>query len=329
MPDFARTVAKTIALRFLASGSAIERKVGAIQAAGVLTILNLHRVGPDDSSAYRPLDPRLFDALLGFVTQHFALVTFGDLEATAGSDRPRMILSFDDGYADFADHAAPLLRKHGVRVNHNIIPECVESGLPPLNVALQDFIGRAPMDAVRSLPIPGFEFGPTNSRFQLGDRLSNFIKGKPIAEQKALADQLLPELRQVEGFRPTPMMTLAQVKEMAATHEVGAHSFSHASLACETDDFVRDDALACRSWFADRLGQPMRVYAVPNGSYRPEQLESLREAGVDHVLLVDEDFSSPDARTHKRFTFWAHSRAEVRFRATGGFRRPGQRRQAA
>jgi hypothetical protein len=43
---------------------------------------------------------------------------------------------------------------------------------------------------------------------------------------------------------------------------------------------------------------------------------------VRHILLVDEDFSSPGASLHRRFTFDARSVAEARFRATGAFKWP-------
>ena len=329
MLSSARSAAKWLALGVLGSEAAAARKIDAIRKAGALTILNLHRVAPDDGSSYPPLDPAMFEALLIFASRHFELVTFADLDRPPATGKPRMILSFDDGYADFAEHAAPLLARRGIRVNHNIIPECVENGLPPLNVILQDFVGRASDDALRALEVPGFARQGGEKRGALGNRLSNFIKAKPISEQKAISDKLLPRLMQAEGFRPTPMMTLGQVREMAAVHEVGAHSFCHASLACETDQFVRQDAQACRRWFEEKLSIPMRIYAVPNGSYRAGQLSILRAAGAEQLLLVDEDFSMPASRTHKRFTFWAHSTAEMRFRATGAFRRPGGERLAA
>jgi peptidoglycan/xylan/chitin deacetylase (PgdA/CDA1 family) len=102
----------------------------------VATILNLHRVGNNAGSAYRPLDPTLFDELLTFAKHEFAVVTIAELREK--SRKPKLVLSFDDGYRDFATTAVPILRKHGLRANQNIIPRCVETGLPPLNVMAKD-----------------------------------------------------------------------------------------------------------------------------------------------------------------------------------------------
>ncbi|MGQ0559090.1 MAG: hypothetical protein ACT4OE_05820 [Sphingosinicella sp.] len=52
--------------------------------------------------------------------------------------------------------------KNKVRVNHNVMTACIESGLPPLNVLAQDFVGKAPAELVDRLEIPRFsmERGP-------------------------------------------------------------------------------------------------------------------------------------------------------------------------
>jgi peptidoglycan/xylan/chitin deacetylase (PgdA/CDA1 family) len=323
MREWARKLAKKVVFTALGSPPVLAGKLRALREAGALTILNLHRVGPPDDSTYPPLAPHLLDHLLGFVTRHFDVVTFASLSHSAEGERPKLILSFDDGYADFAAHAAPLLDRYGVAANLNIIPECIESGVPPLNVVVQDFVGRAPREALHRLEVPGFAVRPERmSRNAYGHRLGTFIAGLPVAHQRALADTLMAQMERLEGFSPTPMLTLDQLRALATRHELGVHSFSHASMGLEGDDYLRDDVKRCRQWFAAQLDQDVAVYAFPNGSYRRDQLDIVHDAGVRHILLVDEDYSSPEATTHKRFTFHAYSRAEVRYRATGAFRRP-------
>lgn len=318
-----RGIAKSLALRTLGSRPAAAGKLGWIGRQGVLTIANLHRVAADDGSSYPPLDPGLFEDLLRFVKRHFTIVTFADLETLQPGPKPPLILSFDDGYKDFAQVAAPLMAKHGVRANLNLIPGCIESGLPPLNVHLADFIGRAPPAAIAALRVPGFvmpeRIGP---RQALGDALSLFLKSKPIAEQKAIGEDLIAQMALQADFAPTPMMSLEEVRQVAAVHEIGAHSFEHANMAAESDDYLRADIARCRAWLDDKLGLPLDIYAFPNGSYRPGQIEILLSAGIRHVLLVDERFSSPGANVHPRITFDARSRHEMRFRATGALAWP-------
>ena len=323
MPSF-RDHVKDAAFRLLGSHAIVRAKLRAIERSGLVTILNLHRVAPEDGSSYPPLAPQLFDALLGFVKQHFEVVTFGTMAQP--TDRPRLILSFDDGYADFFDHAMPILERHGLRANQNIIPACIERGEPPLNVIMQDFIGRAPRPALRSLKVEGFPFdADREDRMALGNRMSSFLKTQTIAVQNRLREALLPQLARVAEFRATPMMSLEQVRRAASVHEIGAHSFEHASLGLESDDYLRDDIRRCRAWFDSRLGTPLSICAVPNGSYRLGQVDILRAEGIAHILLVDEDFTPANGDLHRRFTFDAASLPELRFRATGGWRWPTRR----
>jgi len=306
-----RETAKTVGFAAMGNGPWLRRKLQAVRKADVATILNLHRVANDDGSAYRPLDPTLFDELLVFAKREFAVVTIAELREK--SRKPKLVLSFDDGYRDFVATAVPILRKHGLSANQNIIPKCVESGLPPLNVMAQDFVGRAPRELVRALRIAGFS-SPVDARY--GQRLSHFLKMRPHAEQDRIAQDLLPQFRRWEGFKPTAMMTRDEVKSLDG-HEIGAHSYAHASMEFESDAYLDADVEKCANYFRDKLGQPMTIYAFPNGSCRPGQAERVLAHGADHVLLVGERFDTGE-RIHDRITFDGRSSSEVRYKALGG-----------
>lgn len=310
-----KEIGKRLAFTAMGSDFAVKRRLSAIRKSGKVTILNLHRVSEDDGSAYRPLNPLLFNELLTFLRIHFKLITFGQINEP--SPKPKLILSFDDGYKDFFEVAFPLLERHGVRVNHNIIPECTEKQLPPLNVMAQDFVGKAPRELTLKLDIPGFS-DIAGSR--LGLRLSSFLKNKPHAEQEQLAEILVPQFFAWEGFAPTPMMTREEVRQVAQMHEIGGHSYSHASMAYESNDYLREDLTRCNRYFSDLFGKPMRIYAFPNGSYRQEQIEIVKDSGMQHILLVEDDFSNRIS-PYKRFGFDAETLSEARFKALGGFRR--------
>jgi len=284
-----------------------------------LTILNLHRVSEEDGSAYRPLSPKHFIELLVFLKRHFELITFADLETEHRSDKPKLILSFDDGYRDFIDVAVPILQKHQIRVNQNIIPECVEADLPPLNVLAQDFIGKAPALLLRELRIPGMITKHlVDKRIQMGLTVSSFLKNKPFSEQQELSRQLTPQFFRFDQFKPTPMMSRSEIAQLFELHEFGAHSYSHASMGIESDEYFRKDLGACRDYFRSAFNSSVHIYAFPNGSHRSSQIQTARACGFRHVLLVGDLFSDCDAVVHHRFGFEARSRREVFFRAFGG-----------
>jgi peptidoglycan/xylan/chitin deacetylase (PgdA/CDA1 family) len=89
------------------------------------------------------------------------------------------------------------------------------------------------------------------------------------------------------------MMNREEVRQAAAEHEIGAHSFDHASMAQDTDAYLVEDVQRCRAWIEAVTRAPMRIYAFPNGSHRPGQPEAALAAGAEHVLLAGGSLGAP------------------------------------
>jgi peptidoglycan/xylan/chitin deacetylase (PgdA/CDA1 family) len=322
---FIRLQLKSVVLTMLGSDRALAFRLSQIARSDALTILNLHRVDDREGSAYEAMKPALFDELVGWLKQRFRIITFAELETLTPGGKPPLILSFDDGYKDFVDIVAPMLEKHGVRANQNLIPSALDTGLPPMNVQLQDFIGSAPAALLRETPLPGLPGGAEpNNRAAAGMRSSWVFKNRPIAEQKRIFALLQESFRRFDGFRTTPVMSVKEALQIAQTHELGAHSFEHANMAEETDDYLREDARNCLEYFETRLGLRPSVYAFANGSVRSGQAEIVRAAGFQHVLLTGERFSRRSNWLHDRVTMYGKTYAEARFRALGGFKLPSR-----
>jgi len=312
-----KQVVKTLICWGLQQEISVKLKLGALSRKRALTILNLHRV-TDGQESCASISASLFDELLPWLKQRFSLVGFDELSRPPESDKPFMIITFDAGYKDFVDIAVPILEKHRVRVNQNIVPAAVESGLPPMNVFLQDFINSAPAALLREVSLPGLPAGadPAN-RARSCLTCSAAFKTQPIAEQKAQFSQLQPQIARHDNFRPSPMMTIEEIRQLAAAHQFGAHSFEHASMAAESDGYLKDDARRCREYFLERLDFAPSVYAFPNGSYRAGQPEIVHAEGFALILLGGGEYSRLDAWKHHRFNLQAGSQIEARAKALG------------
>ena len=298
-------------------------KARALARSCALTILNLHRVSDDVGSGIVAMTPSLFDDLVAWLKQRFSIVTFRDLATLAVNAKPPLILSFDDGYKDFIEVVVPILERHRVVANQNIVVNVVESGRPPMNVELQDFIAAAPAALLREVVMPGLPQGadPSN-RSGSGRMASRALKWRPIAEQKVIFAEIERQFLRFGGFRPTKMMSVEDVREVAQVSEIGVHSYEHASMASESDEYLCEDVRRCRDYFRDRLGFATSIYAFPNGSFRRGQDELLRAVGYQHVLCVGEAFSCREEWRHPRLTMFAASSVEARFRALGGLKGP-------
>ena len=289
-------------------------RIARLRKSGNIIILNLHRVSVDDGSGYKPLDPHLFEELLKFLKYNFEVVTFASIKDV--TIKPKLILSFDDGFKDFIDVACPLLYKYDIRVNHNLIPECIETGLPPLNIIAQDFVGKAPKELIKRLEIPGFQ---NLSGDNLAYRLSSFIKNNTFDKYQNIRKILIPQFFSWDEFTTASMMNRSDILQIREIHEIGGHSYSHTTMQYEDEEFFINDLNRCKKYFKELLGHPMKIYAFPNGSHTENQIEIAISGGVEHVLLLGSNFDN-GISPHYRFNFDAQNLNQIRFNATGGLK---------
>lgn len=80
-----------------------------------ISCLIYHRVGGGSSSVV-DLDIAAFEAHIEALAAHHRVITLDQAvaELRGGSVTPGVVVSFDDGTADFAEHAVPVLARHGV-----------------------------------------------------------------------------------------------------------------------------------------------------------------------------------------------------------------------
>jgi peptidoglycan/xylan/chitin deacetylase (PgdA/CDA1 family) len=283
-----------------------------------VVVLNLHRVSPRSNPFWSPLYPRLFDDLLSYLKRRFHVSTFRTLPERDRS-KPTAILSFDDGYYDFVEYAMPLLDKHGLRANLNVCPTAVTGGLI-WEIRLKDFLNQAPSRLTREIRLPGFRHrlgsdDKSKNRYYLA--LSRFLKCQPREERLHLWERLAAVMARAGRLEATRMMNAAEVRQAGATHEIGAHSFSHESMGLASNAFFEEDLKRCSAFFREQLRLPMDIYAFPNGSYQTGQVEILFRHGVEHVLLGGEQYASTRQRVYPRFILHGESSLEIRQRAVG------------
>jgi peptidoglycan/xylan/chitin deacetylase (PgdA/CDA1 family) len=296
-----------------------RRAIGRLTATDKVAILNLHRISPDPDPYWSPMPPSLFEELARWLSKNLTVSTLSDL-GRLETKRPVAVLSFDDGYYDFIEYALPILEKFGLMANLNVIPECAETGKPIWNIRLYDFLRSASLEEIRRIEIPGFTISlkseSAGAKLRFGLAISQFLKNRSLEERNDLWKFIGPA---IDGHdtAPTRMMSTDEIRQIAARVELGAHSYSHESMGFETDDFFLGDLEKCETYFNDKLGLPLSIYAFPNGSYRPSQIALLRSRDIKHILLVDEKLASRNSDVLPRRTMYGDSTAELRARALG------------
>ncbi|AMA46306.1 polysaccharide deacetylase family protein [Pseudomonas monteilii] len=247
-------------------------------------ILMLHRVLPDDASAALPhrnelcIGQATFDGLLGWLSRHFDCVSLMDLLQGHGQAdrpaRPRVALTFDDGWRDNASNAFPLLVKHQVPASIFLSTDYIGSRQrfwwESVGETLWGSHGEAPryrlIEQLRQLGRPL----PVNYFLYAQPAARSLLLARYLQSLKTLSPQALHLLTDVCPPESLPQaMDWEQVREMEDSGLVrfGPHGASHALLPL-LDDAALDEELR-RSHDALRAGcqAPLPVYCYPNGDH--------------------------------------------------------------
>jgi peptidoglycan/xylan/chitin deacetylase (PgdA/CDA1 family) len=98
-----------------------------------LVVLIYHRVG-GDTAIETDLPLSLFEDQIGFLAEHADIVTLDDglrvLDTPPSAESSKVAITFDDGTADFAELALPVLERHRVPVTLYLATGFVEDQRP-------------------------------------------------------------------------------------------------------------------------------------------------------------------------------------------------------
>ncbi|HET6773784.1 MAG TPA: polysaccharide deacetylase family protein [Acidimicrobiales bacterium] len=200
---------RSLALRTIKTLAAAGDRVRP-PAAGVVVLI-YHRVG-GGSGTEVDLSPRAFDEQMAWLAATGRVVTLDAaidlLAGTAGGDgrEDPVVVTFDDGTADLAEHAAPVLERHGVPATVYLATRFVDEG-----IAFPDDGTPLSWSAVKDMAATGLvTFGSHTHGHLLLDRLA-------AAEA---ADELDRSRQLIEDHVGAPAHHFAYPKAVAASPEV-------------------------------------------------------------------------------------------------------------
>jgi peptidoglycan/xylan/chitin deacetylase (PgdA/CDA1 family) len=229
-------------------------------------------------------------------------------------------VTFDDGYADNAEVALPILRKYNVPATFFVAPGFLDGGRM-WNDTVIECIRRAPGQL---LDLSKIGFG----KFSIANALQ---RQRAISSLLDKLKYLPPEARNVEvdkisahisAVLPTDlMMTSDQVRALHnAGMEIGGHTFSHPILACMDHASARGEIADGKHALESITGTSVRLFAYPNGKpgqdYLSEHVEMVRQIGFEAAVSTAWGAAKAGSDLHQlpRFTPWDRSGAKFMLR---------------
>jgi peptidoglycan/xylan/chitin deacetylase (PgdA/CDA1 family) len=286
--------------RLLAAGRAERWLAPLARGAGV--ILMFHHVRPWRPRAFAPnrlleITPAYLDHALGLVrAMGFDLIALDE-----ASDRLRMrpgqkpfaVLTFDDGYRDNAEHALPILKRHGAPWTLFVTADYAGGEGRLWWIELEEAIARLDRIALaisdRPLDLPTRTPREKQAAFEtIYWRLRAGPEERLRAVIAKLADQAGID---AAGLVRSLCLDWSELRTLAREPGVviGAHTLSHPMLAKHDRAAAWREIAGSRDAIVAKLGQAPRHFAYPVGdptSAGPRDFRLAAEAGFETAVTT-------------------------------------------
>jgi peptidoglycan/xylan/chitin deacetylase (PgdA/CDA1 family) len=289
-----------------------------------LLILMYHRVLPrPDPMRPGEIDACTFDRHVSVLARYYHVLTLAEAARqlrTRSLRRRAVCITFDDGYADNAELALPILRRWRVPATFFVATGFLDGGRM-WNDTVIELVRAAPGNwfDVRSLQLGEYSLATPPQRCEAAYALLAKLKYIPPGEREdrvqALAERVGAEL-------PTDlMMTRPQVRALAEQGmEIGAHSISHPILARLDDAAAGREIIEGKQQLEAIVGRPVEVFAYPNGKPREDyewrHVRMAQKAGFACAVTTVRGVANANSDLYQlpRFSVWDTRRARFLLR---------------
>jgi peptidoglycan/xylan/chitin deacetylase (PgdA/CDA1 family) len=306
-------------------------------AAARLSVLIFHRVlSEPDPLLPEEMHARRFARLCGWLANWFNVLPLDEAveRLYLGSLPARSLaISFDDGYADNAEIAAPLLRRHGLPCTFFVSSGFLDGGCMWNDIVIQA-VRHAAGPGLQALRCAGVDLG------------SHSLEGWPA--RRATLDALIARVKYLEpahrlevvqalaaaaGAPParSEMMRSSQVADLARQgFGIGGHTVNHPILARLDEPAALAEMAEGRQRLQAIIGRPVTLFAYPNGKpgldYHATTVQLARRCGFQAAFSTARGSATATSDRYQlpRFTPWDRRRLPFALRLAGNLRRDGE-----
>jgi peptidoglycan/xylan/chitin deacetylase (PgdA/CDA1 family) len=255
-----------------------------------ITVLNLHRVNDDDDLSWPALTTENFKKLLEYITKQYSIIGLHEIETK--TLKPKLILSFDDGYYDFIENALPVLQKMKLPCNMNIVTDCPEHGELIWTQRLNNILGflyRNKRTFLIELPHETMNIDFTGKKlFYFKNEIRIKLSSYHISEIKKV---LTRAENSIAGYNPGGNNKMMSWEDIIYCYNKGVHIGSHTQSHLPLQNIVDKETLYNELYLSkqiieNKLNTTIDTIAFPNGLYNDKVIEVSQQAGYKYLLLV-------------------------------------------
>lgn len=254
----------------------------------LLRVLTYHRVDvpqarPMLSPALLSATPQDFAAQMQVVASRYAPVSMQQvldvLERGVPLPPRAVLVTFDDAYCDFEEHAWPILQRHHIPVTL-FVPTAYPDH-PRRRLwwdQLYEVLSSTTQSVVET-PVGRLPLTTPTARRRAFKRLRDYVKSLPHAQALDWVDSVSEQLR-ITPSADNHILGWERLRRLAGQGvTLCPHTETHPLLNRMSVDEARREALASWRTLEDRIGPILPVFAYPGGGFTPELARALRADG--------------------------------------------------
>ncbi len=268
-------------------------------------VLIYHRVGVE-TDPFPNLNVASFQSQMEWLTRNCDVIAPEDLRARAADlthgvpARPHVLVTFDDGYRDYYDHAYPVLARCGIRAMNFLCTSFVDDeSLIGWWDRLYLAVG-ATTRTEASLPWVSQPFAlDRRGRAALLAEAKEYIKQQPETCKNAVTQSVIDRLDVDEALLRVERqaMTWDEVRRAADFTCFGGHTHTHTIVSRVESAALENEIRTCRDRIAAETGAIPTTFAYPNGraiDFTEEAKEILARHGFDTAFSAISGINSVD-----------------------------------
>jgi peptidoglycan/xylan/chitin deacetylase (PgdA/CDA1 family) len=230
-----------------------------------------------------------FESQMKILASKFHPISLDELFTSLQHGRriPRwsVVITFDDGYADNFEIAAPILNRYGVPACFYIMVGPIDTRGVPWFVRIRNAMARTKVPRWRDPAGQMHELDSPERRKQAFWSASRALAKSTGANQENLLEKIELQL-DVEPLAPSDcrMLTWDQVRALQkAGHIIGSHTVSHGNSAYISGTELDTEFVASKKRLEEELHTPVIHFSYPSPILEPhfsfESMECSRRAG--------------------------------------------------
>ncbi len=290
-----------------------------------------HRVSDEVDTMWPPMKPALFSRIIEFLAKQYAVVPLEHFLTDPSSFKSKKqiaTISFDDGYKDNIEFAAPILQQYKCPASFYIVTDCIDRNIPTWTYLIDAFFQQTSKykllldhDFVPS-KFKTVQFNSSQSDQTLVKGIKPWMKSLSNPQRVLITNEILQQFDDVE-LPAEKMMSWDDIRQMDNNgFIIGSHSHTHpmlASLQQETE--ITDELKISAGRIKVELGKMPLTISYPIGSFDERVMRLSQKEGYKFGLAVKQEYFNYPSGTLEipRVELYQENWWKVKLHLTGNY----------